>query len=107
MKEKGVKPGREHFTMAMFACVTSGQSALAESVFNQVSGDHQDRTQLIVGGKAYLCSMDVAVLIDRFRVFLSRQYIRSGERADTAMYTVMLRGLLQQNKWKEGYALFK
>eukprot|EP01042_Synura_sphagnicola_P000636 gene636-700_t len=68
MKEKGVKPGREHFTMAMFACVTSGQSALAESVFNQ--------------------------------------YIRSGERADTAMYTVMLRGLLQQNKWKEGYALF-
>eukprot|EP00596_Hydrurales_sp_CCMP1899_P000225 CAMPEP_0119036792 /NCGR_PEP_ID=MMETSP1177-20130426/4743_1 /TAXON_ID=2985 /ORGANISM="Ochromonas sp, Strain CCMP1899" /LENGTH=1022 /DNA_ID=CAMNT_0006997161 /DNA_START=227 /DNA_END=3295 /DNA_ORIENTATION=- len=33
MREKGVIPDRKHYAMAMFACVTSNQCGLAESVF--------------------------------------------------------------------------
>ena len=34
MREKGVIPDKRHYAMAMFACVTSGQCSLAESVFS-------------------------------------------------------------------------
>lgn len=34
-------------------------------------------------------------------------YIRIGGAPDTALYTLLLRALLQQNKWGEGYALLK
>jgi pentatricopeptide repeat protein len=34
-------------------------------------------------------------------------YVRSGNSPDTALYTLLLRALLQQNKWKEGYSLLK
>ena len=33
MREKGVVPDKKHYAMAMFACVTSNQCALAESIF--------------------------------------------------------------------------
>merc|ERR1711871_1716212 len=34
-------------------------------------------------------------------------YIRIGGQADTALYTLLLRALLQQGKWSEGYSLLK
>lgn len=34
-------------------------------------------------------------------------YVRSGGQPDTALYTLLLRALLQQGKWNEGYALLK
>ena len=33
MREKGVVPDKKHYAMAMFACVTSNQCGLAESIF--------------------------------------------------------------------------
>ena len=34
MREKGVIPDKKHYAMAMFACVTSNQCGLAESIFS-------------------------------------------------------------------------
>ena len=34
MRERGITPSNKHYAMAMFACITSNQCVLAESVFN-------------------------------------------------------------------------
>lgn len=69
MREKGIAPDKNHYSMAMFACVTSNQCNLAESIF--------------------------------------ASYVRLGEQPDTALYTLLMRALLQQGKWAEGTALFQ
>lgn len=68
MREKGIVPSKKHYAMTMFACITSNQCMLAESIY--------------------------------------AMYIRLGNRPDTALYTLKLRALLQQDKWTEGIQLF-
>ena len=69
MQEKTINPDSRHVSMAMFACVISGNNNLAES--------------------------------------LLALYVRSGGTPDTALYTLLLRALLQQGKWNEVFYTYE
>lgn len=66
MRDRQIRPDKRHFAMAMFACLTSAQSSLAETLFQQWS---------------------------------------KTETPDATLCTLMLRALLQQDKWEPATAL--
>lgn len=45
--------------------------------------------------------------VNNFAESLLSSFLRKGGQPDTVLYTILLRALLQQNKWAESYALFK
>jgi len=45
--------------------------------------------------------------VNNFAESLLASFLRKGGQPDTALYTILLRALLQQDKWPEAYSLFK
>ena len=73
----------------------------------QVIGEMRDKG-VIPGNRHYAMAMFACVTANQCNLAESvfASYVRSGERPDTALYTLYMRALLQQGKWTEGTALF-